>query len=699
MEKQNSMKINQLPSKTWYWLGLNDTKVKWAAGAPCEICAEELSADDEITGFPEAMNTGAGKETDVLFAPEQTKNWSVSAKEGQTKQVTLSIGQGKEKVSSGKIRAAAEEGASLTVFEVFEPAQAAGQLAVRTELYAKKDSRIRLVQVMMRGEGQELLNDVGCICEKNGALDLLQVVVGKGDVYDGIWTELQKDHASLQAEIGYLLQNQQKFDVNLNVRHFGKVTESTIQADGTLMDAAEKIFRGTIDFVRGSADSVGAETEQVLLLGDDVVNKTIPVILCAEENVQGSHGAAIGELDEETLFYFGARGMDRTQAENTMARAKLEAKIQKIGDADIEQKNANPLRGFYPLSLEATESYQEARKTVQKFIHAEEPEEIIFTRNTTESLNLVAYSYGLNFLKEGDEIAVTIMEHHSNLLPWQMVSRMTGAKLHYLECTSEGELTDEALQKGINERTRLVAVAQVSNVLGCVNPLQKITEMAHRVGAVVVVDGAQSVPHMPVDVQALDADFLAFSGHKLMGPMGIGCLYGKRELLEKMPPFLTGGEMIDSVHRDGAVFAPVPQKFEAGTVNAAGAVGLAAAIRYLQEKGFDYIQKKELELTQRAMEGLGALPYVHILGSKDPANHTGIVSFTIDGVHPHDVSEILSSDGIDVRAGHHCAQPLLEYLGVRSSTRASMMFYNTPEEIDALIESVSTIRRRMGYGE
>lgn len=276
-----------------------------------------------------------------------------------------------------------------------------------------------------------------------------------------------------------------------------------------------------------------------------------------------------------------------------------------------EQKNANPLRGFYPLSLEATESYQEARKTVQEFIHAEEPEEIIFTRNTTESLNLVAYSYGLNFLKEGDEIAVTIMEHHSNLLPWQMVSRMTGAKLHYLECTSEGELTDEELQKGINERTRLVAVAQVSNVLGCVNPLQKITEMAHRVGAVVVVDGAQSVPHMPVDVQALDADFLAFSGHKLMGPMGIGCLYGKLELLEKMPPFLTGGEMIDSVHRDGAVFAPVPQKFEAGTVNAAGAVGLAAAIRYLQEKGFDYIQKKELELTQRAMEGLGALPYVH----------------------------------------------------------------------------------------
>ena len=338
MEEQNSMKINQLPSKTWYWLGLNDTKVKWTAGAPCEIRTEEPSDDGAMQDFPRNMNTGAGKETDILFAPEQTKKWCGAAKTGETKQIRLAVSQGKTTAASGKICAAAGEGASLTVFEVFEPTDADGQLAVRTELYAKRDSRIRLVQVMMRGERQELLNDVGCICEENGALDLLQVIVGKGDVYDGIWTELQKDHASLQAEISYLLQNQQKFDVNLNVRHFGKITESTIQADGTLMDAAEKIFRGTIDFVRGSADSVGAETEQVLLLGDDVVNKTIPVILCAEENVQGSHGAAIGELDEETLFYFGARGMDRTQAENTMARAKLEAKIQKIGDAAIEQE-------------------------------------------------------------------------------------------------------------------------------------------------------------------------------------------------------------------------------------------------------------------------------------------------------------------------------------------------------------------------
>ena len=364
-----------------------------------------------------------------------------------------------------------------------------------------------------------------------------------------------------------------------------------------------------------------------------------------------------------------------------------------------EQKNANPLRGFYPLSLEATESYQEARKTVQEFIHAEEPEEVIFTRNTTESLNLVAYSYGLNFLKEGDEIAVTIMEHHSNLLPWQMVSRMTGAKLHYLECTSEGELTDEELQKGINERTRLVAVAQVSNVLGCVNPIRKITEMAHRVGAVVVVDGAQSVPHMPVDVQALDADFLAFSGHKLMGPMGIGCLYGKRELLEKMPPFLSGGEMIEYVTREGATYAELPHKFEAGTVNAGGACGLAAAIDYIESVGFENIAERENHLAQIALSGLKELKDVNIIGSENPAEHCGIITFTVNGVHPHDISAILDADGVAIRAGHHCAQPLMKYLGTPSTARASFFFYNTEEEARRFVESVSELRRKMGYGE
>lgn len=364
-----------------------------------------------------------------------------------------------------------------------------------------------------------------------------------------------------------------------------------------------------------------------------------------------------------------------------------------------EESNANPLRGFYPLSLAATEAYEDARKVVRDFIHADSEKEIIFTRNTTESLNLVAYSYACSHLKAGDEIAVSIMEHHSNILPWQMAARMTGATVRYLNCEKDGTLTDETFAAGINEKTKLVAIGQVSNVLGCVNPIKKIAKLAHAVGAVIVVDAAQSAPHMPIDVKDLDADFLAFSGHKLMGPMGIGVLYGKKALLEEMPPFMTGGEMIQSVTTEGAVWAELPHKFEAGTVNAAGAAGLAAAISYINKIGFETIEQRELELTRHAMEGLAKIPYVHVIGSEDPANHTGIVAFTIDNVHPHDVSEIMAADGIDVRAGRHCAQPLLTYLKVYNTTRASFMFYNTIEEVDAFVESVANVRRRMGYGE
>ena len=364
-----------------------------------------------------------------------------------------------------------------------------------------------------------------------------------------------------------------------------------------------------------------------------------------------------------------------------------------------EESNANPLRGFYPLSLRATEVYENARVTVRDFIHADSEKEIIFTRNTTEGLNLVAYSYACHHLKPGDEIAVTIMEHHSNLLPWQMAAQVTGATLRYLECEPDGTLTDETLEVGINEHTRLLAVGHVSNVLGCVNPVRKMADRAHAFGAVVVVDAAQSAPHMPIDVHELQADFLAFSGHKLMAPMGIGVLYGKEALLEEMPPFMTGGEMISSVSREGAVFAELPHKFEAGTVNAAGAAGLAAAIHYIEEVGFETIEARELQLTGRAMEGLAKIPHVHVIGSDKPENHTGIVAFTIEQVHPHDVSEILAADGIDVRAGHHCAQPLLTYLKVYNTTRASFMFYNTPEEVDAFVKSVSEVRRKMGYGE
>ncbi len=361
--------------------------------------------------------------------------------------------------------------------------------------------------------------------------------------------------------------------------------------------------------------------------------------------------------------------------------------------------NANPLRGLYSLSVEATEVYENAREAVRKFIGAEKSNEIIFTRNTTESLNLVAYSYGLSNVKKGDEIVVSIMEHHSDLLPWQMVAKTCGAELKFIECAKDGRIDLEKVKEFITSRTKIVAMTQVSNVLGREYPVKEIAKLAHQKGAVMVVDGAQSTPHMRVDVTDLDADFFAFSGHKLLAPMGIGVLYGKEELLEKMPPFLSGGEMIDSVTRTSAVYAELPHKFEAGTVNAAGAAGLKAAIDYIEKVGFDYIGEREIALTSRAIEKMKKIPHVNIIGSENADEHTGIVTFTIDNVHPHDISEILAADGIAVRAGHHCAQPLLTHLGLNSTARASFAFYNTEDEVDKFTDSVATIRERMGYGE
>lgn len=361
--------------------------------------------------------------------------------------------------------------------------------------------------------------------------------------------------------------------------------------------------------------------------------------------------------------------------------------------------NANPLRGLYSLSVEATEVYENAREAVRKFIGAEKSNEIIFTRNTTESLNLVAYSYGLSNVKKGDEIVVSIMEHHSDLLPWQMVAETCGAELKFIECAKDGSIDLEKVKELITSRTKIVAMTQVSNVLGRKYPVKEIAKLAHEKGAVMVVDGAQSTPHMRVDVTDLDADFFAFSGHKLLAPMGIGVLYGKEKLLGKMPPFLSGGEMIDSVTRTSAVYAELPHKFEAGTVNAAGAAGLKAAIDYIEKVGFDYIGEREIALTSRAIEKMKKIPHVNIIGSENADEHTGIVTFTIDNVHPHDISEILAADGIAVRAGHHCAQPLLTHLGLNSTARASFAFYNTEDEVDKFTDSVATIRERMGYGE
>ncbi len=364
-----------------------------------------------------------------------------------------------------------------------------------------------------------------------------------------------------------------------------------------------------------------------------------------------------------------------------------------------EHSNANPLRGIYELAVAATEEYENSRKCVSDFIHARSTSEIIFTRNATESINLVAYSYGLHNLSSEDEILVTIEEHHSNLLPWQMVARATGAKLKFLECDQDGAFSQESIEAAVNERTKLAAMTQVSNVIGRKNPLETLIAAVHRNGGVVLADAAQSAPHMPVNVAELDVDFLVFSGHKMFAPMGIGVLYGKKELLENMPPFLTGGEMIESVSRESAVYAQLPHKFEAGTVNAGGAVGLRAAIEYIGQVGFDVIQERERSLTALAMRQMSEIPHVNILGSDKPEEHCGIISFTVDGVHPHDIASILNEDNVNIRAGHHCAQPLLKYFGVMSTARASMAFYNSEEDITRFTESLKKIRRLMGYGE
>lgn len=361
------------------------------------------------------------------------------------------------------------------------------------------------------------------------------------------------------------------------------------------------------------------------------------------------------------------------------------------------EENANPLRGLYELSVKATEAYENARKSVKEFIGANNTKEIIFTRNATESLNLIAFSWGSANIDWGDEILVGISEHHSNLLPWQILAKQKGAKLRYLECDSSGKYTAQALEKALTPKTKLFAIAQISNVFGRLNPIKEFAEIAHKNGTLIVCDGAQSVPHIPVDVQQLGVDFLAFSGHKMLAPMGIGVLYAKQELLEKMPPFLSGGEMIEYVTREDATYAELPHKFEAGTVNAGGAVGLAAAIDYINELGFDAIQKREDELTAYAFGEMKKIPHINIIGADDAGDHHGILTFTVDGVHPHDIAAIFDADGVDIRAGHHCAQPLHQFLDVQSTARMSLAFYNDENDIKRFISTLSSIRRRMGY--
>ena len=358
-----------------------------------------------------------------------------------------------------------------------------------------------------------------------------------------------------------------------------------------------------------------------------------------------------------------------------------------------ETLNANALRGLYQLSVDATKAINAARAHTARFLGLADADacDVLFCRNTSEALNIVASSYGGMVLRPGDEVCITIMEHHSNLIPWQQICKHTGATLTYLYVGEDGAITEDEMRAKIGPNTKIVSAAHVSNVLGVANDIAKLAAIAHEHDAVMVVDGAQSAPHMPIDIPALGVDFFAFSAHKAFGPFGIGVLWGRHDLLQAMPPFLTGGEMIDAVTEQDAVWAPVPEKFEAGTQDAAGIFALDAALTYIETVSLDAIQMRESALVHTCMHRLSELDFVRIIGPADPALHHGVISFNVCGIHPHDVASILDMDGVAIRAGHHCAQPLLAHLGIESCCRASLAFYNDSSDIDKLVNGLKHV--------
>jgi cysteine desulfurase / selenocysteine lyase len=376
--------------------------------------------------------------------------------------------------------------------------------------------------------------------------------------------------------------------------------------------------------------------------------------------------------------------------------AATSQKPQQVIDALVHYytyTNANVHRGVHTLSVEATDEYEAVRERVGRFIGTDDPDEVVFVRNTTEGLNLVAATWGRANLKPGDEILVALFEHHSNLIPWQRVALETGAHVKFIPLTPEGTVDIDVFRGMLSDKTRVVAIAYASNVLGTITNLSDIATLAHGVGAIVVADGAQSVPHIATDVHALGADFLAFSGHKMLGPMGIGVLWGRRELLEAMPPFLGGGGMIREVYEDHATWAPLPEKFDAGTPNVSDAIAFGVALDYLDNLGMANIRAHEVELTGYALERLASVQDVTVYGPPSAELRTGVVSFNLEGVHPHDAGTILDEAGIAVRAGHHCCQPLHRWLDVAASLRASFYVYNSADEVDALVDALGTARR------
>ncbi|MCC7104363.1 MAG: cysteine desulfurase [Chloroflexi bacterium] len=381
--------------------------------------------------------------------------------------------------------------------------------------------------------------------------------------------------------------------------------------------------------------------------------------------------------------------------DNAATSQKPRQVIQALVDY-YELHNANIHRGVHTLAEEATDLYEGARRRIGRFIGAESPASIIFTRNTTESINLVARTWGTANLRAGDEIVISEMEHHSNLVPWQMLAAERGVVLRYLEIDGDGQLSLEQAARLIGPRTRLVAISHTSNVLGTINPVAELGRLAHAQGALVLVDGAQGVPHMRVNVAELGADFLAFSSHKMLGPTGVGVLYGRPALLEAMPPFLGGGDMIEQVERERFTTNALPYKFEAGTPNIGDVIAFGAAIDYLEALGMDAVREHERELVAYALETIGAQPDVTVYGPKDPAHRAGVVAFNVGDIHPHDLGQIVDYDGVAIRAGHHCCQVLMRKLDIPGTGRASFYIYNTREDIDSLVTSLDRARKLLG---
>ncbi len=381
--------------------------------------------------------------------------------------------------------------------------------------------------------------------------------------------------------------------------------------------------------------------------------------------------------------------------DNAATTQKPNQVISAIGEY-YQTYNSNPHRGTYDISIRVTEMYEQVRRKVAAFIGCDDPEEIVFTSGTTDSINLVAQSFGEQILEAGDEILISVLEHHSNLLPWQRLAQRKKAKLNYLLPDKNGHISLEEVQKKLTPRTKIVAITHVSNVLGFVNPIREIADMAHQQGAVVLLDAAQSIPHMQVNVRDLNVDFMAFSGHKMLAPAGIGILYGKKEYLRSMEPLRIGGGIVEEVTQQSVTYMDSPWRFEAGTQNSEGVIGLGAAIDYLNTVGMPTIEKIEQHLMEYAYKRLSSLPEIEIYGNNGVSHGTGILSFNVRSVHPHDTATILASHGVAIRAGHHCAQPLMAHMGVNATCRMSLYFYNTEEDIDRLVNALKTVKGVLG---